>query len=175
MSPTHTDPSNLCSARRCRAYHGFADEIDTVGRVATLQQGDQIAPRAAADEEDLVGPLQALVKGLLPVEEARVGRFLAAREAAPLFRDRGVEVGVSHQSSCGVVQARGGGLQPSRGAVERSERPLAARRHADEQPSAAPSARGSEPPTRAPSASAMHWAWPMRSLHGSTTRTGWPR
>jgi len=55
----------LCSARRCRAYHGFADEIDTVDPVATLQQGDQIAPRAAADEEDLVGPLQeALVKGL---------------------------------------------------------------------------------------------------------------
>jgi len=70
------------------AYHGFADEIDTVDPVATLQQGDQIAPRAAADEEDLVGPLQeARVKGLLPVEEARVGRVLAAAWYRPAAAD----------------------------------------------------------------------------------------
>src|SRR5438094_8929056 len=103
MSPTHTDPSNLCSARRCRAYHGFADEIDTVDPVATLQQGDQIAPRAAADEEELVGPLQeALVQGLLPVDMTRVARFLGDQEAARLFRDPGAEVAVSHTSSCPV-------------------------------------------------------------------------
>src|SRR6185369_17185263 len=142
--------------------------------VAEVHQGQQVAPAAAADDEDPVGRLEKRqAEVLLPREEPAgdVELGLAHAEVAP------VALGVAPQRlerERAGRRVRGDRRRPRERQRDGEQRRGEQAPHA-QQPTAAPSARGSEPPLRPSASRRMSCACPITSLQPSTTWTSWPR
>src|SRR5436309_409258 len=149
--------------------------LETVRAISGAAQADQAATGAGADDEDVIVRLEeSEVEVLLPGEESREDVGLVDPEVAPASRRRAPELLAREHARRRVGEdARRADQAPAD--VVRDPVDTPPPRGHSHQPFAAPSARGSEPARRPSVSSAMAWAWPMRSLHGSTTCTWWPR
>src|SRR5207244_11484514 len=81
-----------------------------------LEKGDEVAPRAASNQENVIAGLEkAAIEGALPAHQAREDRGLAAREVIPRGLDRFPQLvkpkrsrGEVHRRAAGAVERLGG-------------------------------------------------------------------
>jgi len=158
-------------AHRARERDRRRRGLETVHAIPGAAQADQVATRSRADDEDvIVGLEEPEVEVLLPGEESREDVGLVDSEVAPAPRRCPAQLLAREHARRRIgEEARRANQAPAD--VVRDPVDTPPPRGHSHQPFAAPSARGSEPARRPSASSAMAWAWPMRSLHGSTTCT----